>query len=197
MQIKDVIKAIAPIAGSLVGSPVGGMAIAMIGEAIGIKVPTAERVAEAIKSGSLSPEQVAAVRAADAALKVRLRELDLDEKRIEADTEKAYLADAQNARQANSGDRGVFWLGIVILASYALVILLTLFGAYLLLVKGGIKDMDAGLVAAVFSLVGAIIGYIASDAKQVVGYYYGSSRGSNDKSRDMADAVRALGTAAP
>lgn len=195
MQIKDVIKSIAPIAGSLIGSPIAGMAMAMIGEAIGIKQPTAERVAEAIKGGSLSPEQVAAVRAADAALKVRLRELDLDEKRIEADTEKAYLADAQNARQANSGDRGVFWLGIVILVSYALVILLTLLGAYWLLVKGGIKDMDAGLVAAVFSLVGAIIGYIASDAKQVVSYYFGSSRGSNDKSRDMADAVRALGTA--
>jgi hypothetical protein len=193
MNFRDVVKSIAPIAGSLIGGPLGGMAVQVIGEAIGMKAPTVERVVEAIKGGGLNPEQVAAVRAADAALKVRLRELDLDEKRLDQEAERAYLADTQDARRAHAGDRGVFWLGIAVLVTYALILGASLFGAYWLLVEGNLAAMDVGTVAAVFTLIGTIVGYIASDAKQVVAYYFGSSRGSNEKTKDMADAIKALG----
>lgn len=194
MNFKEIIKFVAPIAGSLIGSPVAGMAIAAIGEAIGMSSPTAERVAAAIQSGSLTPEQLVAVRAADDALKVRLAEIGLDYKKIDAETERAYLADRQNARQAHHGDKGVFWLGIAVLATYALVLGSALAGAYWLLVIGDLKNMDPGTVAAVFALIGTIVGYIASDAKAVVGYYFGSSKGQTDGGRDLADAVTKLGT---
>lgn len=194
MNFKEVIKLVAPIAGSLIGSPVAGMAIAAIGEAIGMSQPTAERVASAIQSGSLTPEQLAAVRVADDAIKVRLAEIGLDYKKIDAETERAYLADRQDARHANAGDVGVFWLGIAILGTYALVLASALAGAYWLLVLGDLKNMDAGTVAAVFAMIGTIVGYIASDAKQVVGYYFGSSKGSTDNGRNLADAVTKLGT---
>lgn len=194
MDLKGIIKQLAPIAGTLIGGPLGGMAVKVIGEAIGMSEPTVERIAGAVQSGSLSPEQVAAVRQADAALKVRLRELDLDEKKIEAEAEKARLADVQSARATHAGDRGVFWLGMVILTVYAAVLAAALTGAYWLLVKGDLQQMDVGTVAAVFTLIGTIVGYIASDAKQVVGYYFGTSKGSSDKSRDMADAIKALGS---
>jgi hypothetical protein len=52
MQIKDVIKAIAPIAGSLIGSPVAGMAISAIGEAIGMKQPTASASLRRSRAGA-------------------------------------------------------------------------------------------------------------------------------------------------
>lgn len=194
MNFKEIIKRIAPIAGSLIGSPVAGMAIAAIGEAIGMASPTAERVAAAIQSGSLTPEQLSAVRVADDALKVRMAEIGLDYRKIEAETERAYLADRQDARHTHAGDRGVFWLGMTILGVYATVLASALAGAYWLLVLGDLKNMDAGTVAAVFAMIGTIVGYIASDAKQVVSYYFGSSKGSTDKGRDMADAVKALGT---
>ena len=194
MNFRDIVKTIAPIAGSLIGGPLGGMAVQVLGEAIGMKTPTVERVVEAIKGGGLNPEQVAAIRAADAALKVRLRELDLDEKRLDQEAEKAFLADTQDARRVHAGDRGVFWLGIVILSVYAAVLAAALTGAYWLLIVGDLQSMDAGTVAAVFAMIGTIVGYIASDAKQVVAYYFGSSRGSNDKGRDMAEVIKALGS---
>jgi hypothetical protein len=193
MNFREIISKVAPVAGALIGSPLAGMAISVIGEAIGMEKPTVERVASAIQSGSLSPEQFVAVKTADAALKVRLRELDIDEKKIEAETERAYLADTQDARKAHAGDSGVFWLGIAVLGTYALILGASLFGAYWLLVEGNLAAMDVGTVAAVFTLIGTIVGYIASDAKQVVAYYFGSSRGSNEKTRDMADAIKALG----
>lgn len=134
----------------------------------------------------------------DPALALELQKRLADERQyfaeLEFRREKLYVEDTQDARKAHAADRGVFWLGVTILGIYAIILAMVLYGAYWMLVKGNMKEMDAGLVAAVFSLVGAIIGYIASDAKQVVGYYFGSSRGSSDKTQAMADAVKRLGT---
>jgi hypothetical protein len=192
MDFKDIIKTIAPIAGSLIGSPLAGVAIAAIGDAIGMKAPTVERIAGAIQSGSLTPEQVVAVRASDAALKIRLRELDLDHEKIEADTEKAYLADTQDARKAHAGDSGVYWLGISVLFTFAVVMVACLYGCYQILTDG-LKIRDVGIVAAVFGFLGTVVGYVAANAQQVVSYFFGSSRGSTEKSREMADAIKKLG----
>lgn len=191
MNFKEIIKALAPVAGSLVGGPLAGVAVKVIGEAIGMAEPTVERVASAIQTGSLSPEQVAAIRAADAALKVRLRELDLDEKRIEADAERVYLADRQNARGTHAGDRGVFWLGIAVLVTMALDTIATFWLVYAIL-TGGLQIKDVGIVAAVFGILGTLNGYVAANAQQVISYYFGSSRGSMEKSREMAEAIKAL-----
>lgn len=193
-QIKDAFFKIAPVAASLVGSPMAGMAIKVIGEAIGIAEPTAERVASAIESGSLSPEQVVAIRTADAALKVRLKELGIDEKKIDAEVEKAYLADTQDARRVHAGDRGVFLLGIAILLIMLIDVIATFALVYAIL-TGGISVKDVGLVAAVFGLLGTLNGYVAANAQQVISYYFGTTRGSMEKSREMSEAVRNLGGA--
>lgn len=191
MDFKTVIKQLAPIAGTLIGGPLGGMAVKVIGEAIGMSEPTVERIAGAVQTGSLSPEQVVAVRQADAALKVRLRELDLDEKKIEQETEKAYLADTQDARKVHAADKGVFWLGVAVLVTMALDTAATFWLVYAILTEG-LKIKDVGIVAAVFGILGTLNGYIAANAQQVLSYYFGSSRGSQEKSREMADAIKAL-----
>ena len=191
MDFKDIIKQLAPIAGTLIGGPLGGMAVKVIGEAIGMSEPTVERVASAIQTGSLSLEQVAAIRQADAALKVRMRELDLDEKKIEQAAEALYLADTQDARKANAGDKGVFYLGIAVLVTFLLDMVATFWLIYSIL-TGGITIKDVGIIAAVFGILGTLNGYVAANAQQVISYYFGSSRGSNDKSRDMAEAIKAM-----
>lgn len=194
MDFKEIIKTIAPIAGTLIGGPLAGVAIKAIGDAIGMEAPTQERIVEAIKGGSLSPDQVAAIRQADAALKVKLRELDLDEKKIEQQAEKMYVDDTDNARKAHAGDRGVYWLGIAVLATFAIVMVASMYGCYQILTDG-LKIKDVGIVAAVFGFLGTVVGYVAANAQQVVSYFFGSSRGSQDKSRDMADAIKKLGAA--
>jgi hypothetical protein len=195
MDFKDIIKQIAPIAGSLIGGPLAGFAIKQIGDAIGMSSPTVERITAAIQTGSLTPEQVSAIRVADDALKIRLAELNIDHEKIEAETERAYLADTQNARSAHSGDRGVFWLGVAVLVTMLLDMGCTFWLIYAIL-TGGLQIKDLGIVAAVFGILGTLNGYVAANAQQVLSYYFGSSRGSNDKSRDMADAIKTLGAAA-
>jgi hypothetical protein len=114
---------------------------------------------------------------------------------IEADTERAYLQDAQNARQAHAGDKGVFWLGIAVLVTFLLDMIATFALIYAIL-TGGITIKDVGIIAAVFGILGTLNGYVAANAQQVISYYFGSSRGSTEKTREMADAVKALGQAA-
>jgi hypothetical protein len=48
---------------------------------------------------------------------------------------------------------------------------------------------DAGLLATSTGLIGTITGYVAGNAQQVVGYFFGSSQGSADKTEAMAKAV--------
>lgn len=191
MEFKEIIKTIAPIAGTLIGGPLAGVALKALGDAIGMETPTVERVVEAIKGGSLTPDQIVAIRQADDALKVKLRELDLDEKKIEQMAEKMYVDDTQNARQAHAGDRGVYWLGIAVLGTFAAVMIASMYGCYQILTDG-LKVKDIGIVAAVFGFLGTVVGYVAANAQQVVSYFFGSSRGSMDKSRDMAEALKSL-----
>jgi len=192
--IKNIIAAIAPTAGLLIGGPLGGMAGRAIAAAIGVDqagdpAEVAGRVAQAIQDGNLTGEQLLAMKAADSALKVRLRELDLDEQRISGDLEKAYLTDTQNARGAHAGDKWVFWLGIAILLIFALVMGFSMYGSYQIL-QGGITIKDVGIVAAVFGFLGTIVGYAAANAQQVVSYFFGSSRGSKEKGDAMGEAIK-------
>lgn len=182
MNLKETLRSVAPKIAALAGGPLWGTGMKLLSEAIlGHDKGSEADIEKAVTEG-LSPEQLVAVQQAD----IRLKELDLD-------TFKTETADVASAREAHKNDPGVFYMGVSILIAYATVLTLTLIGAYWLLVKGSIKDMDAGLVAAVFSLIGAIIGYIASDAKQVVSYYFGSSAGSDKKTAAMAAAVTKLG----
>ena len=192
MNFREILKTIAPIAGSLIGGPLGGMAGKVLGDAIGMKEPTIERIASAISTGSLSPEQVVAIRNADAALQIRLKELGLDEKKLEKEAEEMYLRDTQSARVAHAGDSGVFWLGMAVLIVMLIDTVATFWLVYAILTEG-LRIKDVGVVAAVFGILGTLNGYIAANAQQVLSFYFGSSRGSQDKSRDMAEAIKKLG----
>ena len=81
-----------------------------------------------------------------------------------------------------------FWLGISILALFAITMIMSLYGAYQILL-GGIIVKDVSVVAAISGFIGTIIGYIASSAQQVIGFFYGSSVGSKQKSDAMAAAA--------
>ena len=59
----------------------------------------------------------------------------------------------------------------------------------------GITIKDVSVVAAIAGMVGSVVGYIAANAQQVVGYFFGSSAGSSSKTDAMGDAVSKLVTA--
>lgn len=192
MEWKKIISAVAPVLGTALGGPMAGAAIKVIaGAVLGDENATASQVTEAVMQG-LSPEALVKLREADNAFKVRMRELDIDLAKLNAATERAYLNDVQDARQSHGGSVGVFWLGIAILLTFAGVMVAVLWGGYALLVSPD-PIKDESMKAIVSALIGTVVGYVAANAQQVVGYFFGSSKGSADKTDALAAAVRGVG----
>lgn len=192
MEWKKIINAVAPVLGTALGGPMAGAAVKIIaGAVLGDESASEQQVTEAVMQG-LSPEALVKLREADNAFKVRMRELDIDLAKLNAATEQAYLSDVQNARTSHGGSRGVFWLGIAILLTFAGVMVAVLWGSFQM-IAGLIPIKDAGFASTVAGLVGTVIGYVAANAQQVVGYFFGSSKGSADKTDALAAAVRNVG----
>lgn len=103
--------------------------------------------------------------------------------------EKLYVEDVQDARKYR--DDRVFGLGVVILVVFGIAVLMVLWGGYKIL-NGGVS-VEPGMFAAISAFIGTLIGYIAANAQSVVNYYFGSSRGSTQKTDAIADSIKAFG----
>lgn len=188
MDWKSIIKTAAPVLGTALGGPLAGAAIKVLGDAVlGNADATQDEVAAAITSG-LSPDAIVKMREADNAFKAQMKAMDIDILKLNAQTEAAYLEDVQSARNANGANRAVFWLGIAILITFATLMGFVMYGSFQLL-TGGIVLKDVAVASVVSGLIGTVIGYVAGNAQQVVGYYFGSSKGSADKTDALASAV--------
>ena len=74
----DWLKTIAPTIATAMGGPLAGMAVDAIGNALGMKDATKEQVKDLLASGTLTSDQMASIKQADASLKVRMKELEID-----------------------------------------------------------------------------------------------------------------------
>jgi len=110
---------------------------------------------------------------------IRLEEIALER-------EKVYVDDVQDARKYR--DEKLFYLGCVIYAIFFLTMSTAVIGSYLLL-SGSASSMDPGMIAAVFGLIGSIIGYVASQAQSVTNFNFGTSYGSMQKGDAIGLAV--------
>ena len=79
---RGLIKSVAPTAATLLGGPLAGMAVEAIAGAIDEPSATKEQIIEKLQTGTLTADQMAALKAADASLKIKLRELDIDIEKV-------------------------------------------------------------------------------------------------------------------
>lgn len=192
----SVLESIAPTIATALGTPILGGAVAALEQVFGLapsKSDDIQQRQDAI-AGAISgatPEQLAAVRKADQDYAARMAEAGFKDKEalatLAVQEQTLYVQDTASARAANARNDKVFWLGCVILATFALVMGASLYGAYALL-TGRVIVENAALVGMVAGFVGTIIGYVSANAQQVVGFFYGSSKGSEQKSDAMAAA---------
>lgn len=182
--IKSVLKSAAPALASAVLGPLGGIAGAFISSKLGVDEAN---LAEALEM----PEN-----------RVRLKEIESEWKRAQLlhaevignqaiEQYKAEVDDRKDARKTHGQNSSVFWLGVLIIVVFMCIMGGTLWIAYQVLVAGEI-EIDPGTAAAVFGLIGAIVGYVAAQAQQTTGYFFGSSSGSSQKTDAMADAIKSL-----
>lgn len=157
MDWQSILKTLAPTVASAVLGPLGGVAVAAIGNALGVSEPTQDKIAKAIQTGSMTPEQISA-----------LKELEMKYQNDEAERGFKYadlaFQDRDSARKANVAggiQSKLFYLSILILTA-------TLGLEGFVMFKGlptTLSDM----------VVGRILGLADSVSMLVLTYYYGSS----------------------
>lgn len=172
---KDVISSVAPGLAGAFGGPLASAAVKVIADKVLGRPDASEvEVIEALSSGSLTGEQIVALKSAE-------QQFQLELAKIEADTDKAYLHDVQDARarQVSTKDlmpNYIFWL---MAALYT--------GANLLLYFGPVPadDFTRSLIVKSFSIVE--LGFTGSFF-----YFIGTSNGS----KRSGDAVRKIAESA-
>ena len=161
----EVLAKLAPTAAALMGGPLGGLAVDALGKALGLSNATQDTIKEVISSGSMTPEQVAAIKQAEIDLKVKMKELDLKLEEVQA-------ADRASARKmlAESGSWVPAALSVVTV------------GGFFILLIGAATDH--------FQLTGSdvmmlLLGVLARETASVYQFWLGSSSGSRQKTEMM------------
>lgn len=164
----NTLKSLAPTVASALAGPLGGVAVSAIGALLGMPDATQDKIAQAIQTGQMTPEQISQLKAL---------ELQYQSDERERGFKYAELAfkDRDSARQANvqgGTQKYLFWLSLALLAA-------TL-GCEILVLFNGYPHSTPEII------VGRVLGLMDAVALMVLGYWYGSSNGSSQKGEQLA-----------
>ena len=169
------LKAIAPTIASAWGGPLVGTAVQLVGEALlGDKNSSKEDLEKIIDAG-LSTDQIAKIKQIEYQFKIDMRELDIKIDEIE-------VLDRASARDREKIIGRIATLGIHSLG--ALIIFGFFVTVHWVLTTDNLTNDPIKL-----ALIGAMVGYVSAKADQVVAYFFGSSVGSKEKTRNLSDAL--------
>lgn len=172
---KDIVGSVAPGLATALGGPLAGAAVKVIADKVlGKPGATQDEVTAVLSTGSLSGEQIVALKSAE-------QQFQLELTKISADTEKAYLQDVQDARarQIAVKDTMPQTIFFLLLAVYVLE-----FGVFV----SGIVPQDDFVRA----LLTRAFATVETGLTGAIAYFIGSSRGS----KASGDAVRKIAESA-
>jgi hypothetical protein len=161
----SLLKGVAPVLATAVAGPAGGAAVGWLASKLGIPDDTIEGVTAALTG---NPEMT-----------MKLKELDLEYAKLEAadrdSARKAYaqVATSENATKLDKAVVPLLALGTVTLAFLFIGILIFIDVA---------SDQQQMIIFA--------LGFITSSAGQVLSFYFGSSQGSKDKTKEIEGLMK-------
>ena len=174
MGFTDVLRKAFPfisVAASL-GGPLGTMAANAVGSALGVGKVDSSKLSDVITSAMGNPEQLAALKKAEQDFQLQMTQLGYQHvEELEAIAER----DRESARAREIATRD--WYPKVLAT---LVVVLCFGGEAWYFMHGPPPSASP-------ELIGRILGTLDSALILVLGYYFGSSSGSADKTRALAD----------
>lgn len=165
----------APLLGGVIGGPAGAVAGKLLAGAFNVDPEDPDAVMTAIQG---DPEAMTKIRELEMTHKIRLQELQLDET-------KAFLNDISSARQreiemtraTGKKDIHLYIIAYVMIGSFFSLIAILIFGELGTFAKDGVVANRLQDNPLIMMIVGALI----SGFTQVLSYFFGSSRGSAEK----------------
>ena len=165
------LKSLAPTVASAFLGPLGGIAVSAVGNLLGVSDATQEKIAQAIQTGQMTPEQIG-----------KLKELELEYQNNEKERGFRYaelaFKDRDSARTANVAggiQKPLFWMSILLLV-------ITLGSELLVLFKGYPTEIPE-------IVVGRVLGLMDAVAMVVMSYWFGTTNGSAQKTDLLAQSA--------
>jgi hypothetical protein len=173
--VGDAVKTFAPDIALGLSGPVGWVSLATkyLGKALGGKeLPTPQAALEAIHA--MTPAESLALKAESDGFKVHMAELGVDLAKVDLEKDKVASADTQGAR-TNPAAAGL-WACVIdamVIASLATTVILII-----------TKGMPENPAAA--TLLTTVVGMLGTALIQIIHFWRGSTKGSQDKSATIA-----------
>jgi len=166
---KEVLGKIAPTAATLIGGPFAGLAVGMIGKAMGMEGSTVTQIQSALTNSQLTGDQILAIKQMEIDLQKHLEDNGISLEQISANDR-----DSARKREIAVKDK--------VPAILAGVVTLGFFGTLCLLVFHDLpkEGHDVLLV---------LIGSLGTAWTTIIAYYYGSSAGSKQKDNIMGNKL--------
>ncbi len=195
-DLRTAIGSIAPTLATMLGGPMIGGAVAALLPAFGLS-PSGDQtkdlnsITAVVQSGNMTPEIIAAVRAADQKHAEIIAQMGFDLKKLNADHEEsmakieADTADSARKREMAVKDRTPANLAYSIIGGFMLI------SAAQLVALMGYPDQAAKIPAQGWLLVGNISGYLFGEAKAAAQYYFGTTSNNRSKDDTIAEIAKA------
>tara|TARA_R100000664_G_scaffold11765_2_gene19010 strand:- start:753 stop:1223 length:471 start_codon:yes stop_codon:yes gene_type:complete len=148
--LKGVIGAVAPTIGTALGGPMGGMAMNMVSQALGVK--NDQKVIEQ-KIQTATPDELAKLKEIDNEFELKMKELEIDLFALET-------ADIEAARKTFSKDWTPKVLGTLVLVGFI---------GYIFTVTLMPPDANSD------TIVSLVLGYLGGLASAIISFYFGAS----------------------
>lgn len=159
---KSILKTVAPVLGTAIGGPFGGMASKFLIDALGGDENTTEdQMAAMIEKAD--PETLAKLKQIDSDFKTKMKELGIKESQLHVD-------DRKNAR--SMGVQTTLLPQMIIS-----VIFITAFAVILYTAFTGLAEMAETQK----TIVNILLGILSAGVVQVMNFWFGSSSGSKEK----------------
>lgn len=175
---QSVVKMVAPTLATALGGPLAGVAVKALGDALlGDSGASQEDIAQAIQG--MKPEDLIKLKEADRAFALKMRELEIEQERID----QTDRASARGTWQVLiPTERGILFAlaGIVVAGA---------FGAFWFILN---PQSELPSDSNRLMLVGAVLGYASAALQQVLAFFFGSSSQSKSKTEALNQAVANL-----
>lgn len=168
---KKLLGSVAPVIGSVLGGPIGGVAASFVADKLGLSDKSISAVEAALTDGKLTPEQLSQLKLADI-------EFQKFCKQNEIDLEKIYAEDRNSARQMMMATKSYVpaTLTFLITAGY----FITLIG--MMTKQFQVADSQVMLM---------MLGQLGTAWGVAIAYWFGTTKNSQEKTNLLANSAPA------
>ncbi|MCG8470537.1 MAG: hypothetical protein MI742_01605 [Desulfobacterales bacterium] len=170
MNLKDLMKNVAPRIASTIGSPAGGVAVKFLCEKL-LGNPNASEEELATVIGSASPAQLLELKRLD-------REFEISMEALNLNREKWTFSDRQKARTIL---KTIIWPQVLLTFTFVV--------GYFIIVGLLVANHDIHFSDKMFGIFTTILGVLTAVIPTIVQFWFGSSSGSKDKDKKLEHKI--------